>query len=249
MARMIIAKDGYDVFGDKRYLSLDSNDTNLMIIDEPLIVGGTSKYTHGLGYLPTTLEFFKYGTQWFPLGSPVYDLSDSWDVGGVFAEYDTNKIYLTYDGGTEDVKIFITGNSADNQSGSGKNTVSGRLKISKSGYDAETETDIRRLQFCSGVDLIKKDLVKSGNTQVVSSVGFAKVEISHNLGYVPIVIAKVTSNDYDSNFDNTMLPFNLNPFSLSPVSFYITSSKVVFFVDGVIGTFNINFNLYRNKIA
>ena len=249
MARIIIAKDGHDVFGDKRNLSLDSNDTNLMIIDEPLIVGGTSEYTHGLGYLPTTLEFFKFGSQWFPIGSPVYDLSDNWQYAGVEAEYDVNKIYLTYQDGSEDVKIFITGNSADNSVGSGKNTASGRIKVSKSGYDAETETDIRRLQFCSGADLIKKDLVKSGNVQVVSTVGFAKVEVSHGLNHVPVVIAKVTSNDYDSGFNNVMLPFNLDPFSLAPVSFYITSTKLVFFIDGVIGTFNINFNLYRNKIA
>jgi len=45
-----------------------------------------------------------------------------------------------------------------------------------------------------------------------------------------------------------MLPVNLSLFALEPVSFYITTNKLVFFTEGHSDTFNINYNIYRNKI-
>ena len=247
MARLIVAKTGFDITSDKRNIVLDSNDTNLMIIDESSISGGTANYQHGLGYLPTTFEFYNYSTQWFPFGSPIFDTGGAFQTGGVFAEYDTDKVYFTDDGANSDIKLFISGNAADNSTGSGKNTASGKLKIAKAGFSIN-ETDVRRLQFCSGLDTIKKDLSLSGQATLSSSGAFVKVEITHNLGYVPVVIAKIESNTYDNTFDGSMLPVNLSLFDVTPVSFYITSTKLVFFTENVVGNFTINYNIYRNKI-
>ena len=249
MARLIVAKDGYNITSDRRYLLIDSDLTNLMIIEEKDISGGTASYSHNLGYLPTTFEFFKYGTQWFPVGSPIYDTSDSWVAGGVNIEYDTNTIYFTYEWINSDVKLFITGNSADNQTGSGKNTAIGKLKIAKDGFSIDEITDVRQFSFCSGLDTLKKDIGLSGITTIEGDGTFTKKEITHNLGYVPVVIARLSSNTYNSGLDNTMLPINLTAFDLTPVSFYITSTKIVFFTENVVGNFTIKYNLYRNKIA
>lgn len=248
MARMIVATTGYNINSDKRNIALDSDDTNLMIIDEQNISGSATEYTHGLGYLPTTLEFFNYGTQWFPINSLVVNTSDSYPgVDSPQIEYDANKVYFTQYNALP-IKLFISGNSADNQTGSGKNTASGKIKLAKAGLDATTITDVRQFQFCSGLDTIKKDLTLSGSVNI-SANGFTKVEVTHNLGYSPVVIAKIESNDYDSLYNGSMLPINLSIFDVTPVSFYITSTKVVFFIDNVIADFTINYNIYRNKIA
>lgn len=246
---MIVAATGYDIKSDQKYLTLDSDVGNLMIIDEQDLSGTDTEYTHGLGYLPTTLEFFNYGTQWFPAGSTVINTSDAYP--GVFSpglEYDTNKVYVSLNVDSLPIKLFISGNAADDQTGSGKNTASGKLKIAKDGLNVPDITDVRQFKFCSGLDTIKKDLALSGSVTITAN-DFTKVEVTHNLGYVPVVIAKIESNTYDSAVNGLMLPINLSIFDVSPVSFYITSTKIVFFVDAVIANFTIKYNLYRNKIA
>jgi hypothetical protein len=248
MARIRVASTGYAVGDDQKFLSLDSDVGNLMIIEEKDISGSATEYTHGLGYLPTTLEFFNYSTQWFPVDSEVINTSDAYPgFYSPFIEYDTTKVYFTHYSALP-IRLFISGNAADDQTGSGKNTASGRLKIAKDGLSVPDITDVRQFKFCSGLDTIKKDLALSGSVSI-SANGFAKAEVTHSLGYVPVVIAKIDSNTYDSLFNGSLLPINLSIFDVSPVSFYITSTKIVFFVDGVVGDFTIKYNLYRNKIA
>jgi hypothetical protein len=249
MARIIVATTGYDITADQKNLVLDSDVGNLMVIDEQDIAGSATEYTHGLGYLPTTFEYFEYGSQWFPINSPIYDTSGI--IVGVNSpriEYDINKIYFTQFNALN-IKLFISGNAADDQTGSGKNTASGKLKIAKAGLNVPDITDVRQFQFCSGLDTIKKDLALSGTTTISSSGTFTKSEITHSLGYVPVVIAKIESNDYDTLHNGSMLPLGLSIFDVTPVSFYVTSTKIVFFVDNVIADFTIKYNLYRNKIA
>jgi len=249
MARMIVATNGYDITSEQQYLTLDSDVGNLMIIEEKDILGTDTEYTHGLGYLPTTLEFFNYGTQWFPVGSEVYNTSDA--QAGVYTPYityDINKIYFQNDDELP-IRLFISGNSADDQTGSGKNTASGKLKIAKDGLNIPDITDVRQFKFCSGLDTIKKDLALSGSVTISPVEGFSKTEVTHNLGYIPVVIAKIESNDYDTLYNGSMLPLNLTLFDVTPVSFYITTTKIVFFTDNANSTFNIKYNLYRNKIA
>lgn len=246
---MIVASTGYNVASEQKYLTLDSSVGNLMIIDDQNLAGSITEYTHGLGYLPTTLEFFNYGSQWFPINSIVYNTSDSFiGVDSPRIEYDTDKVYITQFNALA-IKLLISGNAADDQTGSDKNTASGKLKIAKDGLNIPDITDIRQFKFCSGLDTIKKDLELSGTTSISSNGSFNKVEITHNLGYTPVVIAKLETNSYDSSFDGSMLPVNLSLFDVTPISFYITATKIVFFTTGFIGDMIIKYNLYRNKIA
>jgi hypothetical protein len=247
MARIRIAKEGYTVEDDLRFLSLDTNYSSLMIIAEASVAGTATEYTHGLGYLPTTIEFFKFGTQWFPMDSAIYDLDDNlYLTYAPKIEFDSNKAYF-YNPDELPIKLFISGNSADNSIGSGKNTAFGKIKVAKDGQDV-TATDVRQYKFCSGLDTIKKDLALSGTAQIVGDGTFKKVEVSHNLGYVPIVTARISSNTYDSAFNGRYLPQNWQTYDFVPISFYITTTKIVFFTYNQPVTVNITFNLYRNKI-
>lgn len=248
MARMRVAKTEYNIDSDQKFLALDSDVGNLMIIEEVDVLGSATEHTHGLGYLPTTFEYFKYGSQWFPINSLVYNTSDTLvAVDSPRIEYDTNKVYFTQYNALP-IKLFVSGNAADNQTGSGKNTATGKLKIAKDGLNAPDITDVRQFKFCSGLDTFKKDLTLSGNVTVSDTTGFGKTEVNHNLGYVPVVIARLVTNSTDGVGNNSMLPINLSLFDITPVSFYITSTKVVFFTAGYGGDFSINYNLYRNKI-
>lgn len=248
MARMIVAKTEYNVDSDQKFLALDSDVGNLMIIEEVDVLGSETEHTHSLGYLPTTFEYFKYGSQWFPINSLVYNTSDTIvAVDSPQIEYDTNKVYFTQYNALP-IKLFISGNAADNQTGSGKNTATGKLKIAKDGLNVLDITDVRQFKYCSGLDTFKKDLTLSGNVTISSDGSFHKAEVTHNLGYVPAVIAKIVSNTYDSSFAGALLPVIMAFNDITPVSFYITSTKIVFFTEGFAGDLSINYNLYRNKI-
>lgn len=248
MARIRVATTEYNIDSDQKFLAIDSDVGNLMIIDEVDVLGSATEHTHGLGYLPTTLEYFKYGSQWFPINSTVYNTSDSFvAVDSPSIEYDTTKVYFANPNSLP-IKIFISGNAADNQTGTGKNTASGKLKVAKDGLNIPDITDVRQFKFCSGLDTFKKDLTLSGNVEISSDGSFHKSEVTHNLGYVPVVIAKIVSNTYDTSFAGAMLPVNMTLFDITPVSFYITSTKIVFFTTGFVGDLSINYSLYRNKV-
>lgn len=248
MARIRVATTEYNIDSDQKFLAIDSDVGNLMIIDEVDVLGSATEHTHGLGYLPTTFEYFKYGSQWFPINSTVYNTSDSFvAVASPRIEYDTTKVYFANPNSLP-IKIFISGNAADNQTGTGKNTASGKLKVAKDGLNIPDITDVRQFKFCSGLDTFKKDLELSGSVVVSDTTGFGKTEVNHNLKYTPVVIARLVANNTDGVGNNSMLPINLSLFDITPVSFYITSTKVVFFTAGYGGNFSINYNLYRNKI-
>lgn len=246
---MIVAKNGYNVNSDKRYLSIDSDISNLMVIDELSFNGSETGYNHGLGYLPATLEFYNYGTQWFPMGTPAtIDLAGNFiGIEAPQIEYDLNDIYITqYD--SVPFKLFIFGNSADNQIGSGKSTAVGKLKIAKNGLNVPYITDIRQFQFCSGLDTIKKDIELSGSFTLSCTGTIVTHEINHNLGYVPMVMARLVNNTGDTSLNGSTLPINQSFFDVTPISFYITSQKIVFYIYGDTTTATINYNLYRNKL-
>lgn len=241
MARLRIAKAGFNVGSDKRNLSLDTDYGNVMIVSEASIAGTASQYTHGLGYLPTTLEFFKYGSFYYPMGADPVDVTQEpfgWYIGDWTPEleYDTNKIYIT---NTDQMalKIFITGNSADDTTGSGKNTASGKIRVAKDGLNVPDITDVRQFKFCSGLDTLKRDSILSGSISVAYE---NHEEVTHNLGYHPIVIAKASSGQ--------LLPFNAGAFDLSPIGFYTTTTKIVFYNYGAGSSETISYNVYRNKI-
>ena len=65
-----------------------------------------------------------------------------------------------------------------------------------------------------------------------------------------MVIAHIESNP-DALYDGVGLPTNVADFDFASVSFYVTTTKIVFFIDGAAasGDYTIKYNLYRNKIG
>lgn len=244
MARLRIAKTGGSVYGDPKDLVLDSDLTSLMIYDEQTLGSTATEYSHNLGYYPLVFAFFQEGTKWHPENSFVGAYSKT--------KQSVNTVYIENNLG-ENVKLFISGNAVDNAVGSGKNTAIGRLKIAKPGYNAETETDIRRFQFCSGLDLIKKDLNLRGTITFTTDTGYSWEEekyIEHNLGYVPLVFA----TDYAGTMGfGGELPLHYSE-GLNNFYYYVTSTRVYFGVSNFskypsVETYTFQYQIYRNKIA
>ncbi len=244
MGRIRVAKSGGTIDDNPKDLVLDSNNTHLMIYDEQTLNSSATSYTHNLGYYPLVFAYFQDGSNWHPDNSFVAAYSRVYQ--------DTNNVYIENNTGSN-VKLFICGNAVDNASGSGKNTAIGKIKIAKSGFDADTETDIRRFQFCSGLDLVKRDSALSGTVTLTSDSGLfyeGETFITHDLGYVPM--ASVI--DY-AGFTGLggELPLNFAD-GLNSYYFYMTSTRMYFGVsifskDPVIDTYTFKYQIYRNKIA
>jgi hypothetical protein len=143
---------------------------------------------------------------------------------------------------TTDIYYSIWANTVTNAVGTGNNNVSGRLKIAKSGYSVN-ETDARKFVFFSGKSVYKQDLALSGTTGVYLDGELAVGEVTHNLGYIPIVFA----TDLESG---SRIPYSLDSFT---ITYYITTTKIYFVIwnvgDPITGTYYFKYKILRDKIA
>jgi hypothetical protein len=238
MPRIRIAKTGGTINDAPKDLALDSDITSLMILTQENVAGATTQVSHGLGYYPVVYPFFSHDGFWHPGKSILVGYSDT--------NVDTANIYIE-NGSGYDWMYYLVGNAVDDQTGSGKNTASGRLKIAKSGLSTDTITDIRQFRFCSGADLFKADTAKRGSVSVTTSSGNWEpmVAIPHNLGYVPF--CSVTDSDLGGE-----LPLD---YSSGFYNFYYKMDDTNLYI-GVIDfdqvdplTYNFKYQVYRNKIA
>jgi hypothetical protein len=190
MPRLTIAKTGFDAeTGDSKNQSFDSRDTCLIEFDSAqlnLTTDGSGNInhtiTHNLGYVPE-FDFFQEST--------VGALSGYWIPAAYnFNVYATTTQLVITTNLTPDTtyKVFykIYSNRVDNAVGTGNNAVSGRLRISKNTYNAETEQDPRNMEFFSGKSVQKLDLDLSGSISgTTNGSGYLLLETDHNLNYVP----------------------------------------------------------------
>lgn len=244
MPRARIAKSGGSVFDDPKNLVLDTNQTSLMVLYDVELSSSATEYTHNLGYYPVVFAFFQSGSIWYPAGA--------YPSGYSNIKQDTNKVYIENNTGGN-VRLLISGNAVDNQIGGGKSTATGRMKVAKPGYNAATETDIRRFQFCSSADLFKKDESLRGTVTLTSNADYyyeSETYITHNLGYVPVAFAidfaGVTG-------DGGELPLTWAD-GLNDYYYYITSTRIYFGVsifakDPVVESYTFRYQIYRNKLA
>lgn len=178
-----VAKRGGDALTDaSKDLAFDIDSDYMIILQERTDTSNASnvlQITHSLGYLPAFYTFFEAADgSWYRQAQS--------GLGGSYA--DTSKIYIETDEPNQRVRTVIFANSQDNSVGSGRNNVSGRLRIAKATYDATVETDLRRFKFASGGGVFK---IKEKRTITVTSTGSGDGTFSnsyyHNLGYVPQV--------------------------------------------------------------
>lgn len=180
-----IAKRGGDALTDaQKDLAFDSSLDYMIILQERTDTSNGSNdltINHGLGYIPAFYTFFNDGSgKW-------YRQLES-GLGGSYA--DTSNIYIKTDNPNQQVRTVIFANSQDNSVGSGRNNASGRLRVAKPGYDAETETDLRRFRFASGGGVFKiKENKQLTVTVHLDGAGYSddSVTYAHGLGYVPQV--------------------------------------------------------------
>lgn len=198
MAVIKVAKQGYDAeTADEKNLRFTSDRACLVELQigiKAITTDGSGNATdyveHNLGYYPSVIMFEK---GFFPDGKWYASTGYDWKVtttriNFTLTGYDPNTTYYFH--------YRISGNRQDNAVGSGNNNVTGKLRLSKSGYDAETEQDARNMQFFSGANILKvdEDLSDSITQQIGLSYPYPTViTIPHNLGYPPV--AFVLLND------------------------------------------------------
>ena len=191
MAVLLIAKKTKDALsGVEKDLAFSSNRSCMieMFSDNIELTtdgdgNGTLEITHNLGYVPAFFMFEKGYLDtlyWYPqYAMQVYATTTKLIVKANCLDANT----------TYNIFYSISGNRQDDAEGSGNNNVSGRLRISKSGYDAETEMDVRNMRFISGKNVPKIDEDLSGSITETINSDYpypTLITIPHNLGYVPV---------------------------------------------------------------
>lgn len=263
MAIMKVAKTGGSVTGAESDLVFSSQRPCMIeLITGTKSVSTNDYITHSLGYVPMYTVFMKIPDPYFS-GLPnncwspcIGFIGNGWEGGIVTA--DTDKLYFkTFDAYNEtteewepittDFYYSIFSNTVTNATGSGKNNVSGKIRVAKAGYDARTETDARNMIFFSGKNVLKIDTVKSGSVQVTLPEGDIVdiFSVYHGLGYVPLVFAT-------EDFNGSRIPYS-NP-NGDIFSYYIDSNYVYFacgnaFAEGGEREYTIKYIITRDKIA
>lgn len=260
MAKLIIAKDGGSVSDAEKDLAFTS-DRNCMIelLSGTQTVETTEYYQHALGYAPAYTVFMKVidsGIVGIPANSwsPCVGFIGNVLNGGI-ATVDTDKLYFetyqVYNESTEEYEYVTTqfyysifANETDDAIGTGNDNVTGKMKVAKSGLSIPNITDARQYQFFVG-NVFKKDTTLSGSVDITTvDYDLAIVEVTHNLGYVPVVYCF----DKDSG---SRIPYAL-PSGLM-FSYYVTSTKLYivagdFFNPGG-DTISVAYTILRDKIA
>lgn len=257
MAKLIVAQEGGSVSSTERNLGFTS-DRNCFIelISGTQSISSTGYYQHGLGYSPAYTVFMK-------VNPAVSGIPQSWTpcvgflgnvLDGGLVTIDTDKLYFEtyqvynetteeYEYVTTDFYFSIFSNKTDDATGTGKDNASGKIKIAKSGLSIPNITDARQFQFFVG-NAFKQDVALSGETSLTTiDYDFEVVEITHNLGYVPIIFCQEKDN-------GSRIPYGLPSGFI--LTYYITSTKLYivggnFFSEGG-DTINISYKILRDKI-
>lgn len=261
MARLRIAKPGGNIDTDlSKDLAFDSDfscfnviqETNVQMTTNGSGVGSVT-YTHSLGYIPMYQVWIKEKGSVY-LNNMWALLSQSASGSIAYATTTTIEIFADFalESTTYDYHIIIFGNTPDNVSASGNNNISGTMKIAKPGVDLETATDIRQLAFQSGKHTLKYDDENSGTTSITVSAGSSNyIDISHNIGYVPLVFVKDVSDTIGGSSTSKMLPVF---YEFASNAFYaVDRNKIRVVADafyyGSSLTYNLKYFTYRDKIA
>lgn len=203
---------------------------------------GSTEFTHNLGYIPAYYCFVRD-----PLATGNwYTHQDGYMACGT--SVDTTKLYMGiyYKEASSTYKVFysIWGNRQDDGEGSGNNNVSGNIRISKDGYDAEKETDARNMKFFSGKNTFKVDKTLSGSCSVTINDSVIFKTIPHNLGYVPVAFV-LNDSSYGIS-GGQMLP---NVGGSINMSYYVNSTNLVIVIEDLISAGSPPFNMtFKYKI-
>jgi len=233
MANIIVAKTGGTINDAEKRLAFTSDrDCMIELISGHKTVSSVDNYQHSLGYVPSYTVFFKVITSEITgvpnnCYSPCIGIIGNVLDGGT-ATVDTDKLYFqtyqvynpvtdTYDNVTTDFYYSIFANTIGNQTGTGKNNVSGKARIAKNNLSVPDITDARQFKFFVG-NVFKQDTALSGTiTLMTLDYDLKVITIPHNLGYVPIVYMFESDN-------GSRIPYSL-PGGLL-FTYYVDSSNI-----------------------
>lgn len=252
---MIVAKNGGSVSDAEKNLVFTSERASSIELTSGTITintnvsgYGAAEVSHNLGYIPQFFAFVRDPLNtgsWYPIGDGYMGCS----VGA-----DTTKLYFAIDykepSSAYIVKYSIFANRLDNGTGTGNSNVSGKIRISKDGYDAEKETDARNMKFFSGSNVYKIDTTLSGTTQMTVTDVVNTLTINHNLGYVPVIFI-LNSGSRGISTDGQMLPNGFNPlsYSITSTTFTIYYEDWSWYPGDPTYTMDFKYKILRDKIT
>lgn len=249
MAVLLVAKKGKDALsGAEKDLAFSSNRSCMIEMFSGLAElttdgdgNGTLEITHNLGYVPAFFVFEKGYIDtlyWYPKYiMEVYATTTKLVIKAVYLDANT----------TYNIFYIIYGNRQDDATGSGNNNVTGKIRISKTGYDAETEQDVRNMRFISGKNVPKIDPDLSGSITEIINRDYpypTTITIPHNLGYVPICFV------FNSDLGK-MLPYTVPLYGGDFMLYYIDNTNL--YIDARSGedpeSETFKYIILRDKIA
>jgi len=225
---------------------------------------GSVNITNTLGYLCNYFVFVRdpdNTSRWFPMNC---DFSLNPDV--IFGDakiintyLTTSNLVVTVNHSYETSKTFnlfyiIHSNTPDNLTGTGKDNVSGKVRVAKPGYDASTETDARNMQFYSGKN-VPQPIIEDSDSLTIGArpdpldeyvFTLATKTITHNLGYVPVA--------YVFDTDGAMFPaqrVEARGADNLILNYYVTSTQLVIAVMNPASfsqTCNFKYKIMKDKI-
>lgn len=251
MPVLIVAKEGFDVYAAERNLAFTSNrpclvelQTGIKAVTTDGSGNATDYVEHNLGYFPAVMMFekgFFPDGKWYSSTGYDYKVTTS-RINFSLSGYDPSTTYYFH------YRIF--GNRQDNAVGSGNNNVTGKVKIAKSGYKADEETDARNMAFFSGANVLKVDEALSDSvTQSINDYPYpTTITVPHNLGYVPVFSAILDSGSTANN--GKMIPSIDALYGGFQVFSYADSTNIYFDcrTDGVTELWTIKYIITRDKI-
>lgn len=127
--------------------------------------------------------------------------------------------------------------------------MSKKIVISKSGYNALTETDSNNLIYSSDYDSLKYH--SSGTVDVAVSGANAEGSVTHSLGYIPFFVVYVNRFSGASALRFNMCPGTFSSmFGTTIASAYADSTKLYFRVEtsSATATYNFYYKIFRNRV-
>ena len=270
MAILKVAKPGGSIDDAEKNLVMTSERSCMIEFasgsDSVTTSGGsaTKNISNQLGYFADYFIFVRdpdNTDRWFPINNEISLNVDVFSDVGKYVESHlttSNLVLRIYQGseiGDKTYNFFyiIHANRPDNAVGTGNSNVSGKLRIAKDGYNAETETDARNMKFFSGKNVPKVDVNLSGNNSLTVSARvdeftyrLGSVAINNNLGYVPVCYVVDSSNG--AMFPAVGIPRDGEDLILN---YYITSTQLVITAINPADfsqTVNFKYKILRDKI-
>lgn len=151
-----------------------------------------------------------------------------------------------------DIKYYIFNQPLVGTVGGTINLSDHKIRVAKTGYDAETETDYVNYKFLSGFNTLKYfDFGTTSLSIPGTSGGTVNGTIAHNLGYYPYVDCFVNDNSFGIEYNT--IPYNVTSFAFQNYASACWDDNNLYFNFKYTGTASrtslFSYKLFKNDLS